>query len=391
MIEIDADLKTSPGLERSLGFQQIIKQFPGIKVFITDSNDFGNPKSNFSKLLESLPNVDYVYSFNDLIAHNAWKLAKAKGLENKIKFIGVDGLNGPFGGIQLVKDGILEATVLYPTGGSEAIRLALKIANKEIVPKNNKLNTILINSLNADIMSNQFDKITIQQSDIEQQQRVIKNQEQKYSSQNNLLKLLFSLFMLTLCLAVHSVYSRITISRKNKELEITNKKIKSQRNEIKKNSEELKQSNESRLNFFMGLSHEFKAEALIQLNRFNEALPIINRIRARAAVSTTMPLAAGASNVYKIAQYASFPSKDYAFKALMFERRLEFGMEGPRFFDLVRWGIAEPVLNAYLSKEKIKRDFLSNAKFTAGRDEYYPIPQREIDFTGGLYIQNPGY
>lgn len=135
----------------------------------------------------------------------------------------------------------------------------------------------------------------------------------------------------------------------------------------------------------------FKAEALIQLNRQNEALPIINQIRARAAASTAMPLAAGASNVYKIGQYLSFPSKDYALKALKFERRLEFGMEGPRFFDLVRWGEAEPVLNAYLAVEKVKRGFLSSAHFTAGRDEYYPIPQREIDFTGGLYKQNPKY
>lgn len=135
----------------------------------------------------------------------------------------------------------------------------------------------------------------------------------------------------------------------------------------------------------------FKAEALIQLNRHNEALPLINLVRARAAASKSMPLAAGASDVYKISPYLVFPSKDYAMKALMFERRLEFGMEGPRFFDLVRWGIAEPVLNAYLTKEKIKRDFLSNAKFTAGRDEYYPIPQREINFTAGLYKQNPGY
>ena len=135
----------------------------------------------------------------------------------------------------------------------------------------------------------------------------------------------------------------------------------------------------------------FKAEALIQLNRYNEALPLINLVRARAAASKSMPLAAGASDVYKISPYLIFPSKDYAMKALMFERRLEFGMEGPRFFDLVRWGIAEPVLNAYLTKEKTKRDFLANAKFTAGRDEYYPIPQREINFTAGLYKQNPGY
>ena len=66
-------------------------------------------------------------------------------------------------------------------------------------------------------------------------------------------------------------------------------------------------------------------------------------------------------------------------------------MEGPRFFDLVRWGEAAETLNAYLEDEKTKRDFLANAFFTAGRDEYYPIPQREIDFTGGLYVQNPGY
>nr|WP_315174692.1 substrate-binding domain-containing protein [uncultured Flavobacterium sp.] len=266
VIEINADLNTSPGLERSLGFKQILKQYPGIKVITVDSDNFGHPKGNYIKLLDSLPNIDYIYGFNDIIAYNAWKVAKSKGLEKKIKFIGVDGLNGPFGGIQLVKDGTLESTILYPTGGSEAIKLALKILNNEIVPKNNKLNTILIDSLNADIMSNQFDKITIQQSDIEQQQSVIKNQERKYSTQNNLLKLLTSLFVIVLSLAIYSVYSRIIISRKKQELEGTNKKIKNQRNEIKRFSNELKQSNEARLNFFTGLSHEFKTPLTLILS-----------------------------------------------------------------------------------------------------------------------------
>ncbi|TQO37546.1 putative outer membrane starch-binding protein [Arenibacter algicola] len=135
----------------------------------------------------------------------------------------------------------------------------------------------------------------------------------------------------------------------------------------------------------------FKAEALIQLDRWDEALPLINQVRARAAVSTQRQIDAGATDIYNIQQYTTFPDKDYAWKALKFERRLEFGMEGPRFFDLVRWGEAATVLNAYLAEEKTKRDFLSSAVFTAGRDEYYPIPQREIDFTGGLYTQNPGY
>ena len=135
----------------------------------------------------------------------------------------------------------------------------------------------------------------------------------------------------------------------------------------------------------------FKAEALIQLDRWNEALSLINEVRERAAASTQRPLAAGASDIYRVAPYESFPNKEFAWKALKFERRMEFAMEGSRFFDLVRWGEAEAVLNDYLAKERVRRDFLSNAQFTAGRDEYYPIPQREIDFTRGVYKQNSGY
>jgi ABC-type sugar transport system substrate-binding protein/AraC-like DNA-binding protein/nitrogen-specific signal transduction histidine kinase len=266
VIEIKGSSYTSPGLERSLGFKQISNQYPNIKVITIESQKDELPRDVYIKILENAPNINYVFAYNDVIAYQAWEATTGKKAKNKIKFIGVDGVNGPFGGIQLVKDRALEATVLYPTGGSEAIKLALKIANKEIVPKNNKLNTILIDSLNADIMSNQFDKITIQQSDIEQQQSVIRNQEEKYSSQSNLLKLLFALFILTLGLAIFSIYSRITISRKKRELEERNKKIKSQRNEIKKFSEELKLSNEARVNLFMSLSHEFKTPLTLILS-----------------------------------------------------------------------------------------------------------------------------
>ena len=266
VIQIKGASYASPGLERSMGFSQITSQYTGIKVVNIDAQKDELPKDAFEKVLESFPDINYVYAYNDVIAYQAWKAAKGKIPKNRIKFIGIDGINGPNGGIQLVKDRVLDATILYPTGGSEAIKLALKIANKEIVPKNNKLNTTLIDSLNADIMSNQFDRIAIQQSNIEEQQDIIVNQGKKYATQSNLLKLLFLLFILTLCLAVYSIYSRITISRKKGELEITNKKIKSQRNEIKKYSEEIKQSNEARLNFFMGLSHEFKTPLTLILS-----------------------------------------------------------------------------------------------------------------------------
>ena len=66
-------------------------------------------------------------------------------------------------------------------------------------------------------------------------------------------------------------------------------------------------------------------------------------------------------------------------------------MESPRFFDLVRWGIAAESLNAYLSVEKLRHSFLQGANFTKGRDEYLPIPQPQIDLVEGLYKQNNGY
>lgn len=139
-----------------------------------------------------------------------------------------------------------------------------------------------------------------------------------------------------------------------------------------------------------------QAEAYIELGQPDKARPLINEVRARAAQSTgRTKLADGTfpSN-YNISEYDGNNlewTKENARIALQWERRLEFALESPRFFDLVRWGIAEKTLNAYLAKEKVRRTFLNEAHFTSGRDEYYPIPQREIDFTKGLYIQNVGY
>lgn len=138
----------------------------------------------------------------------------------------------------------------------------------------------------------------------------------------------------------------------------------------------------------------WKAEALIELGRHNEALPIINEIRQRAKNSTARLKFADGSpqSNYSVGLYTSADwTQDFARKALRYERRLEFAMEGHRFFDLVRWGVAAQTLDSYFTIEKTKRDYLNDALFQSGKNEYLPIPQLQINLSSGKYVQNPGY
>lgn len=141
----------------------------------------------------------------------------------------------------------------------------------------------------------------------------------------------------------------------------------------------------------------WKAEVYIQLDRINDALPLINRVRERASGSVQR-LRKNDGNLwmdYKVATYQPGVNcnwtKEFAWQALMWENRLETAMEGRRFFDLLRWGQLEPTMNAYFAKERARFDWFNIARFTAGRDEYLPIPQQQMNWSKGSYRQNPGY
>jgi hypothetical protein len=141
----------------------------------------------------------------------------------------------------------------------------------------------------------------------------------------------------------------------------------------------------------------WKAEVLIQLDRHDEALPLINKIRTRAANSTDKLVMADDSPVlkYKCETYKPDTnctwSKEFAWQALQWENRLEMACEGRRFFDLMRWGILEKTMNDYFAVEKNRFTWMMNARFTAGRDEFFPIPQPQIKWAKGNYTQNRGY
>ena len=144
------------------------------------------------------------------------------------------------------------------------------------------------------------------------------------------------------------------------------------------------------------------AEVEIEIGSLDLAREYINRVRERAGRTsgwvknnsgTFAPYAAN----YHVGQYpVENWTQEYARKAVRYERMLELAMEGHRFFDLVRWEIADTELGCYLAKEKLNRDYLNNAKFDKGSNEYFPIPQTQIDLSAGADAipkmkQNPGY
>lgn len=133
-----------------------------------------------------------------------------------------------------------------------------------------------------------------------------------------------------------------------------------------------------------------RAEVAVEENDLATALTIVNQIRTRAATEVVKNSDGTPAANYLVKPYASFSNQEYARKAVRFERRVELAMEGHRHFDLVRWGNADVVLNAYLAKEKLKRTYLNGAVFVKGKSEYFPIPQAQIDIMGASVLkQNP--
>jgi tetratricopeptide (TPR) repeat protein len=137
------------------------------------------------------------------------------------------------------------------------------------------------------------------------------------------------------------------------------------------------------------------AEAEIEVGSLEKAREYVNIVRTRASnpESFVKKGTANAAN-YVISTYkTAFASKEAARTAVRFERKLELSGEGHRFFDLVRWGIADATVNAYLNYEGKKLSgALGGTKFTPNKNEFLPVPQEQIDLLGKeVLVQNPGY
>ena len=258
---------SSPALERHRGFMDAIKPYPGIQVVASEG---GNWKEEggiqaMKRILKKTHDFDYVFAHNDRLAWGAYVAARQMGLERNYKYTGVDGMATEGGGLELVRDGIFEASYLYPTKGDEVIALAMKILKHQPYNRDNYLSTSIITKANAELT-------LMEARDAERQAHNLKTlhkQVDRYLSDYNAQKIMLigmCLFLLV-CLAAAALIFRgyLVKVKLNEKLAKTNDELKRLNVELGEKNEELKRLNEevlelthSRLVFFTNISHELR-------------------------------------------------------------------------------------------------------------------------------------
>jgi ribose transport system substrate-binding protein len=152
IVELKGLMTSTPGQDRHTGFREGLDaaHHPGLEVVFEADMQWLEPNARreMESALARFPQIDLVYAHNDPGAHGAYLAARAAGREKEMRFVGIDAL--PYEGLRYVRQGILDATFEYPTGGAEAIAVALRVFAGEKVEKTIVLGSRLYTKENVD-------------------------------------------------------------------------------------------------------------------------------------------------------------------------------------------------------------------------------------------------
>ena len=256
------DVGSSADIGRHKGFIDFIKRYPGIKYVSRFNGDWdkfpGEWDKQFTDKLKSLNDINLIFAQNDRLALAAYNVCKKLGLDQRIKIIGIDGLPGENGGIDLVEKGILKATILYPTGGEEAIQTAFNILENKPYQKETELSTTIIDSTNVRIMRLQNEKLLAQQEDIDERQKKIEEQIAITENQTNIILAISITLALALIFGGILFYYLQENKKINKKLAIQKEEIANQRNQLIELAAKVKEATDAKFNFFTNISHELR-------------------------------------------------------------------------------------------------------------------------------------
>lgn len=253
IVEIRGLDDSSPAMDRHRGFVDAVNAYPELQIVASESGDWKEQSGSkvMRRVLETTHDFDYVFAQNDRMAYGAYQVVREHGLQKKCRFVGVDGLAGENGGLELVRNGVFEASLLYPTKGDEVISLAMKILRHEPFARDNYLPTSIVTKSNAEL-------VLMEAKDSEQQRNSLNILHEKVSQYDSayhvqrLFTLGLVLFMVLIVVAAIYMFRNYLIkTRLNEQLAQSN-------DELKRLNEEVLELTHSRLVFFTNISHELR-------------------------------------------------------------------------------------------------------------------------------------
>lgn len=263
---------SSASIEREMGFTDAFSNKKEYDLLSIDTD--WRPETAIEKIkslsTEDLENIAYIFCFNDRIAVAVNEYLKNLKLNTLPEIIGVDGLTHPNNGLEHVKNRNLTATLLYPTGGKETIRIAKQILNKEDFQRVYDLGTVVVDTTNVDILLNLENKLQNQYEDIDKQQKLLKqlthsNKLEKYKS--NILLILLFISAIAICL---TIFMLTKLKKSKKTISLNNDKIQEQFNQLTALNNELNTAFHARVDLFRNLSYSLKNPIAILLSLKND-------------------------------------------------------------------------------------------------------------------------
>lgn len=255
VVELCGLSSSSPAIERAEGFDSVVAVRPSIDIVAklhADWTEQGGFRAMDSLLRSPHPDFDCLFAHNDRMAMGARRAAQEHGLDlRRIRFCGIDAMPQKGAGLELVKDGTLFASYIYPTRGDEVMRLAMNILEGKSYQRENRLSSALVTRDNARVLLMQNDETMRQQDHLATLRSRIDKAADDFNTQRGyLLVLLFFVVLLVVAcgLAVRAYVAKARINRQ----------LNASMDQQRQMTEEMERMTQTQLQFFTNVSHELR-------------------------------------------------------------------------------------------------------------------------------------
>lgn len=255
VVELCGLSSSSPAIERAEGFDSVVVVRPSIDIVAklhADWTEQGGFRAMDSLLRSPHPDFDCLFAHNDRMAMGARRAAQQHGLDlRRIRFCGIDAMPQKGAGLELVKDGTLFASYIYPTRGDEVMRLAMNILEGKSYQRENRLSSALVTRDNARVLLMQNDETMRQQDHLATLRSRIDKAADDFNTQRGyLLVLLFFVVLLVVAcgLAVRAYVAKARINRQ----------LNASMDQQRQMTEEMERMTQTQLQFFTNVSHELR-------------------------------------------------------------------------------------------------------------------------------------